>query len=31
MGKGGDMIVVNGVVVLGGEHLIRMTKLRRLR
>ena len=31
MGKEEDKVVGNGVVVLGGEHLIRMLKLRRLR
>ena len=30
MGKEGDKVVGNGVVVSGGEHLIRMPKLRRL-
>ena len=31
IGKEGDKVVENGVVVLGGEHLTRMPKLRRLR
>ena len=29
--EGGDKVVGNGVVVLKGEHLIRIPKLRRLR
>ena len=31
MGKEGGKVVRNGVVVLGGEHLMRMLNLRRLR
>ena len=30
MGEEGDKVVGNGVVVLGGEHLLTMPKLRRL-
>ena len=31
MGKEGDKVVGNGVEVLGGGHLVRIPKLRRLR
>ena len=31
MGEDGGKVVVNGVVVLGVDHLIRMLKMRRLR
>ena len=31
VGEWGSTVVGNGVVVLGGEHLIMMLKLRRLR
>ena len=31
MGKEEYKFLVNGVMVLGGDHLIRMPKLRRLR